>query len=249
MEPIEFVPAFVNTKNSRNFNVLMDGLSLSAGEGRMGIIYGQAGLGKSRTVRKWHSEHLDTVYLRACKAWDTSYTEFLQALCRELMVKPIPKRKGRCFAEAVDALIQSPRTVFVDEIEKLPGGFIEIIRDLSDISLTAFVLLGEEELVGYMRRNRRVWDRTFERLEFEPIGAGDIIVFMRECSGGRLKISKECGRTLGALLNGNLRDAKRTLLKLIQICNAKKCEEPTVEMVEIAHRAGRQEKGRRRREG
>lgn len=35
-------PSFVKTRNVRNFEVLMNGLDLAAGEGRFGLVYGQA---------------------------------------------------------------------------------------------------------------------------------------------------------------------------------------------------------------
>ena len=42
MKQIKVKPTFVRTKNVRNFEVLMDGLALGEGEGRLGLVYGQA---------------------------------------------------------------------------------------------------------------------------------------------------------------------------------------------------------------
>lgn len=238
MFPIAAKATFIKTRNVRNFGVMMDGLALAEGEGRLGMVRGEAGLGKSRTCTKWYGEHLDTVYLRAAKAWETSYTEFLQALCRELGIKPAPYRKGRAFAAVVDNLIQTPKTLFIDELEKLPSGFLEIVRDIADMAMTAVVLIGEEELAGYMSQNRRVWSRTFQVVEFKPVGVGDVMLYIKESTDGKIMLSEECASAMHRILGGNFRGARRTLLNLVQICNAKKSAEVSIEMVEIAYKTG-----------
>lgn len=238
MFPIVMQPTFVKTRNVRNFEVMMDGLALAEGQARMGMVFGEAGLGKSRTCTKWYADHLDTAYLYITKAWETSYTDFLQALCRELGIKPAPKRKGPCFSAIIDSLIQTPRTLFFDELEKLHRGFLEMVRDISEMGLVAVVLIGEEELASYMGQDRRVWSRTFQALEFKPVGVGDVMLYIKESTGGRIVLNADCADAMHRLLGGNFRGARRTLLNLVQICNAKKTTEVTVEMINIAYKTG-----------
>ncbi len=48
---IRLKPEFVKTKNVRNFEVMMANLAISEGEGRLGMVYSQAGRGKTRTCQ------------------------------------------------------------------------------------------------------------------------------------------------------------------------------------------------------
>lgn len=236
MKPIEVKSPFVETRNVKNFSVMMYGLDLAEGEGRFGIVYGQAGLGKSRTVQRWYANNADSVYIRTQKVWESTYTGFLQALCRELDVKPVPHWKSKCFTDAADALLQRPRTVFIDEIERLPSGFLEVVRDITDITGCPVILIGEEELFSYMRQNRRVWSRTFQQIEFRAIGAGDIMLYFKMALD--IRPEPEIAARVHSLSGGNFRDVRRIVLNLAQICNAKKTREVTGEMIQVAYKTG-----------
>lgn len=236
MKLIEVKNPFIRTKNVRNVDVMMEGLGLAEGEGRFGIIYGEAGLGKSRTVQRWYANNSESIYLRTQKVWESTYTGFLQALVRELDIKPVPRFKAQCFTESVNALVQRPRAIFIDEIERLPSGFLEVVRDLTDITGCPVILIGEEELYAHMRQNRRVWSRTFQQVEFRTIGASDIMLYFKEASG--LTPAPEVAATAHTLSGGNFRDVRRIVLNLAQICNAKKTSEIDTEMVKVAYKTG-----------
>lgn len=231
-----FQPVFVKNRNVRNFSVMMDGIALSGGEGRLGLVYGQAGRGKTRTVQQY-AAHNDGIYLRMQTVWRTSELQFLQELCRELghVGRPI-HRKGPAFAFAVDRLIESPRPIFLDEIEKLQGFFLEVIRDLSDMSTAPVILIGEEELKSVMQRNRRVWSRTFQQLAFEAADVADGMIFAKEATG--LQLTPDLANLLHRRTGGNMREMKRTLINLVQILNARGTDAITPETIEVAVKTG-----------
>ena len=235
MKEIKLKPVFVKTKNVRNFEVMMDGLALGEGEGRLGLIYGQAGRGKTRTSQ-WHQAHNGGIYLRVATIWRTSELEFLKSLCRELKITPPPSRKGPCFVEIVDRLLANPRPVFIDEIEKLPRIFLDLVRDLSDMSTAPFILIGEEELRSFMQQNRRVWSRTFRQLEFEPIQIPDILLYAHDSTG--LKLSMPVARIFHQYSSGDFRIVKRDMLALIQYANANETREVSEKMASIAVKEG-----------
>ncbi|MFZ5775079.1 MAG: AAA family ATPase [Thermodesulfobacteriota bacterium] len=233
MKAIQVKPVFVKTKNVRNFEVMMDGLDMAAGEGRLGLVYGRAGRGKTRTSQWYHAQK-GGVYLRAVTIW--SPTNFLAALCRELGSISPPKRKGAAFEEAVTLLMASKKPVFIDEIEKMPSFFLDLVRDLSDLSATPFVLVGEEELVTVMRRNRRVWSRTYQQIEFKPIDPADVIIYAKEAA--ELAIDPRVAAVLHKASEGDFRIVRRDLLSLVQYANAKGTKEITPEMASTATKAG-----------
>jgi DNA transposition AAA+ family ATPase len=233
---IEFTPVFVEkTKNVRNFTVMMDTLALGRGEGRMGLVYGQAGRGKTRTA-DWYHAHNGGVFLRMLTVWRTSELEFLKSLCKELGILSPPGRKGPAFAAAVDALLSDPNPVFLDELEKLPPYFLDVVRDLSDLSTAPVILIGEEELVSYMRINRRVWSRTHHAIEFQPISKPDIMGYFSQAAG--LSVNEEVVDVFYRAADGDFRIVKRGLISLVQIANAKQTHDITPEMARIAVKTG-----------
>lgn len=233
---IEVKPVFVEkTKNVRNFSVMMDGLALGRGEGRLGMVYSRAGRGKTRTSQWYHAHH-GGVFLRMQTVWRTSELEFLRALCRELGILSAPGRKGPAFMAIVDTLIADPKPIFLDEVEKLPRYFLDVIRDLSDLSTAPVILVGEEELVSYMRINRRVWSRTYQSLEFLPISKPDIIAYVREASG--LSVDNQVADVFHNASGGDFRIVRRGLLSLAQIANAKQTDQITVDMAQVAVKTG-----------
>jgi len=236
MKEIKVKPVFIKTRNVRNFEVMMDGLELGAGEGRLGMIYGRAGRGKTRTSQWYHAHNPGCIYLRVATIWRTSELEFLKALCRELRINPAPSRKGQCFIEIIDRLISNPMPVFLDEIEKLPGLFLDLIRDLSDMSTAPFILIGEEELVSYMRQNRRVWSRVFRRLEFESIEVSDILLYAKDSTD--LLLSMPVAKIFHGASEGDFRIVKRDMLALVQYANANATREVSEAIAKVAVKAG-----------
>ena len=233
---IEVKPVFVEkTKNVRNFSVMMDGLALGRGEGRLGMVYGRAGRGKTRTAQ-WYHAHNGGVFLRMQTIWRTSELEFLRALCRELGILSAPGRKGPAFMAVVDTLIMDPKPIFLDEVEKLPKYFLDVIRDLSDLSTAPIILIGEEELVSYMRVNRRVWSRTYQSLEFLPISKPDIVTYIAASAG--LAIDNQVAGVFHDASGGDFRIVRRGLLALTQIANAKQTNQITVDMAQVAVKTG-----------
>lgn len=232
---IETKPVFVRTKNVRNFEVMMDDLARAEGEGRFGMVFGQAGRGKTRTAQ-WYAANNGCAYLRMAGVWRTSELDFLQALCRELGVLTPSHRKGPCYVQAIDKLVAASRPVFFDEIERLPASYLDLCRDIADMSGAAFIMIGEEELHTCMSRNRRVWSRTFQHIEFEPLAPSDIIIYAAESTG--LKLEVPVAAVFHRASGGDFRIVRRDLLSLVQMLNAQGKTEVTEALAKIAVKAG-----------
>jgi hypothetical protein len=211
----------------------MDGLIDVEGEGCLGMVSGRAGRGKSRTVTWWHTNNV-SIYLRCAEAWRGSVLGFLRALCRGLGDDPegLPHRKYIAYERAVDRLSQARQPVFLDEIEKLDRSFLDLVRDLSDEAAVPVVLIGEEELVTAVRRNRRVWSRVYQSVEFAPIAPSDIILFAGETA--HVALTPEFAAAFHKQSGGDFRIIKRDLLVLKKILVANQAAQPTAEMVKSA---------------
>ena len=217
MKSIQFTPTFVQTKNVRTFNSLMDGLLAGRGDRgdeRLACVSGRAGRGKTRTVQTWAARN-GAPYLETVSVW--TELDFLRALCAELGVRQVPHRRGTCFGLCVDALSGLQLPLFVDEIERFGQRFLEMVRDLAKIANATIVLIGEEELPYLMRQNRRVWSRTYRSMEFEPIAASDILLYVSQTTG--LTLTEEAITTLFAASDGDLRVVRRDTINLVQLYN------------------------------
>ena len=237
MTQLKLKPTFIKNKNVRNFTVMMDALKLSKGEGRLAAVWGRAGRGKTRTSQ-WYAAHNDCIYLRVVSIWKSSEAGFLQALCRELGVANPPKRKDAAFFTAVEYLMENPKPVFIDEPEKLPSSYLNLFRDLTDMTAVPFILIGEEELEPWMKRHRRVFSRTFQRLEFERIEVSDVILYAAESTSGKVKLSPDQAGLIHADADGDFRLVRRTMLNLVHVLNSNSAVEVTGEMIKIATKMG-----------
>ena len=235
MKKIQLNPVFVKTKNVRNFEVLMDGLALAEGEGVFGMVYGRAGRGKTRTSQ-WYAAHNDCVYMRIMTIWRGSELGFLNAFCKVLGILSPPGRKDPAFAAVVNHLAENPKPVFMDEIEKIPKYFLNVIRDIVEATGIPVIMIGEEELVTYMQANRRVWSRTFQQMEFKPIEIADIIMYTSEAAG--LKASIPVAQMIHKASGGDFRLVRRNLLGLAQAAEANQTATITEKMAEIVIKAG-----------
>ena len=223
-------PEFVPNSNTRNFNQVMIGLERGAGEGRLAAVHGRAGRGKTRTALHWHASH-DSIYLRTIAIWTPK--AFLAAMARELNAPSLPWSAAAAFTVVCDLLSAAPRPVFLDELERLPRIFLELVRDLTDSTGAPFILIGEEELLDWMRRERRVWSRTMEQVEFRPLSESDIVSFAAAAAG--INLDNQIAAMLHKSAGGDYRIVKRDLGALLRISGGKS---PTVKQAKTAVGAG-----------
>lgn len=238
---IKFTPTFVQTKNVRAFDTMMQGLligrgSLGEGDERLGCVFGRAGRGKTRTVQTWAAKNT-CVYIETISVW--SELDFLQKLCRELGIRQIPSRRGRCFDLIIEKMTMSGMPLFIDEIERFGQKFLEIIRDLVKITGGVVVLIGEEELPHLMKQNRRIWSRTYQAMEFEPVSQSDVLAYVSQCTG--LAMSKEATEVMHKASGGDLRIVRRDTINLAHAAaSLRRTGEVDGELARIACKQGLQ---------
>ena len=237
---IKFTPTFVQTKNVREFNTLMDGLMIGrggAGDGdeRLGCISGRAGRGKTRTTQAWAARN-GCAYIETVSVW--SELDFLKKLCQELGVRQISHRRGPCFDAIIDVMLTYPnKPIFIDEIERFGQKYLEIIRDLAKITGGVIVLIGEEELPHLMKQNRRVWSRTYRAMEFEPVSPSDIVTYVAQTT--TMPLGAKAAEVMHKASGGDLRIVRRDTINLVHAANSlKRTGEVDAELAGIACKCG-----------
>ena len=240
METIKFTPQLIKTKSFRDSAVAVDGAVTMPGDEQLIGICGAAGMGKTFTSEVLAAQY-GGVYVRVQYIWKKSELEFAQALCRGVgMVSP-PSRKGKCWLEVIARLKGTNRPVFLDEMQRLPKDFLLLALDLTDATKCPVILVGEPELKGMMEENKRMWSRTFQFIEFEPIAVSDVMLYAADATG--IGLDPGIAGILHTAAKGDFRIVKRSMRALVQFVNAKgagKDGKPQVteEMARIAAQAG-----------
>ncbi|MEW6115349.1 MAG: AAA family ATPase [Nitrospirota bacterium] len=138
----------------------------------MSLIFGEPGLGKTRTTLWWCAQN-DGVFIRTKKLMTGRW--LLEEIVAELGEAPM-RRTSDLFRQAVDQLLERPRTLFIDEADYLAhdARVIETLRDLHDTTGTPLVLIGMDQADKKLMRFKHLYDRFSEIVRFHPLSESDV---------------------------------------------------------------------------
>lgn len=123
-------------------NTVMNVLEYARIQRTIGVIYGDAGIGKTRTMREWAKNKSDVVILTATPAFN-SPKSFLKYLARQLRTT----KSGHIddlYMDIMDRLAGTDKMLIIDEAQHLSLKTIENIRSLQDATGVAVVFIGNE---------------------------------------------------------------------------------------------------------
>jgi len=224
---------FVHTTNAKNFMNAMKESEKATGEPTLLTFHGEAGRGKTSCARYFAAQE-GWSYIRALRGWSALW--MLQDFCYELRIDPIPKRAKPAFEAIRERLLLEPKPVLVDEADKLDEKLLEWIRDLADITLAPFALIGEKLVVRKMQREKRIWSRTLRAVEFEPITTKDILFFAKQAAD--MALSADQAETVRRKTSGDFRLVSRVVGKLETLADVNKAERITDDMIKMAIKQG-----------
>ena len=164
---------FVKTRNVRNFIGLVEALKNKPKTiPKMGLIYGEPGLGKSQTA-VWLACKYDGIYLRASNLMTSRW--LVEEIVREM--DEIPRYlTSDNFNVVISKLSQKPKIIFVDEIDYLMNNYksVETLRDIHDQTDCPIVFVGMGLAHRKLERYKHLYDRFSEIVKFETFGGNDI---------------------------------------------------------------------------
>lgn len=127
-----------------------------------GMIYGAAGIGKTRAAERYIEAHKDCIFLRATESI-RQRRPFLRHLAMMENVKaPRTGAMDDLFEGILARLRKSGRLLIVDEAQKLDFRTLELIRDLHDLAGIGVVLMGDEMIYQMLHTGRT--KAQYERL-------------------------------------------------------------------------------------
>ena len=164
---------FVRTRNVRNFIGLVEALkSKPKNIPKMGLIYGEPGLGKSQTAL-WLACKYDGIYIRASNLMTSRW--LVEEIVREMDELPRYLTSDN-FNVVISKLIQKPKIIFVDEIDYLMNNYksVETLRDIHDKTDCPIVFVGMGLALKKLERYKHLYDRFSEIVKFETFEIEDL---------------------------------------------------------------------------
>ena len=164
---------FVKTTNVKNFIGLVENLlNKPKNIPKMGLVYGEPGLGKSQTAL-WLACKYDGIYLRASNLMTGRW--LLEEVVKEL--DEIPRfLTSDNFNIVVKKLKKNPQIIFIDEIDYLINNYktIETLRDIHDKTECPIVFVGMSLVHKKLERYKHLYDRFSEIVKFKSFGVTDL---------------------------------------------------------------------------
>ena len=179
---------FVKTRNVKNFIGLMNNLIDKSNEvPKMGLIYGDPGLGKTQTAVWWATNN-DAAYVRAQNKMTCRW--LLEKIVYELGESP-SRKMADLIEQCITHLRLKPQVIIIDEVDYLINRhrIVETLRDLHDLTGVPMVLIGMQEAKTKLGKYRHLYDRISEIIEFKPFSKDDLDVIIEELS--EIKITDE----------------------------------------------------------
>lgn len=172
---------FVRTKNVKNFIGLVENLlNKPKNIPKMGLVYGEPGLGKSQTAL-WLSAKYDCVYLRCSNLMTGRW--LLEELVKEL--DEIPRYlTSDNFNLCIQKLSKSPQIIVIDEIDYLMNNTktLETLRDIRDKTNCPIIFVGMGLAHKKLKRYKHLYDRFSEIVRFETFSVADVKQIVDELS-------------------------------------------------------------------
>lgn len=142
------------------------------GEDGMGLIYGDAGAGKT-TACAWFRNRTDGIYVRAMALWTP--VAMLEAIATELGL-PGSHRAAQMMTTIIDALRKRPRPIMIDEADYVIDygkRMVETLRDLHDFSKSPVILIGMTGIERAVLSRKQLSDRILRDVHFKPCDLED----------------------------------------------------------------------------
>ncbi len=127
---------------------IMMAVSFAEAAGDISLIYGDAGLGKTISLKKYISSHSDVIYIEL-KDCDKS----TKGVCEKILSCIGKEQRGvdRVLVDAiVDYLTNNPKLIIIDEAQHLSIRALENLRAINDSTETGIVLCGNPTVYDRM---------------------------------------------------------------------------------------------------
>lgn len=138
-------PGFAMTSVSKQ---VMDVIEYCQLQGKIGVIYGDAGIGKTMGIREYCRQNPMAISITISPAFATM-SGVNDLLSDQIGVRE--KNARRIYAEIVSRLRDSGRVIIIDEAQHLTKKTLEHLRSISDEAGVGICLVGNEEVYSRLK--------------------------------------------------------------------------------------------------
>lgn len=173
----------VLTPSVSRFKALADDLSAPDGtmSSSIGMAIGTAERGKTHSAKWYVQENPNASYVLFVDG--STKTQLLRDIC-ESVAHTRPHSFGECLSVLEENCKYARKLVIIDEADKLPVRYLEIIRALNERCQLPFLLVGEEGLKTKTDRIPRLRSRIRNPIVlFDRTHAVDVAAYYHEAAG------------------------------------------------------------------
>mgnify|MGYP000498173684 CR=1 FL=1 len=219
---------FVKTANVKRFDDLCDELVAPQGDltSSIGVVMGRAGRGKTKAARHYAVQHSEAVYVLFIDGFS------LVDVAREIAfeIGGIRPRTFRACLDVIDeATLQQRRLIIIDEADKMPKRYFEMLRGLNERCACPIVLVGEEPLRKALDSERRLKSRVRQMVVFEPVLLTDIAAYYQAAIG--ITVNSDVLQVLWQRSQGDFRLVVRDAFSVVRIMNTNRLSAVTMDVV------------------
>ncbi|MDR0301521.1 MAG: ATP-binding protein [Treponema sp.] len=227
----------VPTRSVDAFVSLADDLSDPEGSAcsSLGMVIGVAERGKTHSARWYVETHPDACYVLFIEG--STRVSLLRDICEALSgIRPITF--GACLSSIHEACSRRRRLIIIDEADKLPVSFLELIRGINERCAVPILLTGEEGLKAKVDKVPRLRSRIRKPVVlYEQINFVDVAAFYANACG--IDIDRHIAETLAKRCRGAWRSLVNDALALARIGRASGIATVTPEMIEKLGEVGK----------
>lgn len=218
---------FVTTENVIKFQSLCEELKSTDLTSSFGIVSGRAGRGKTKTAI-WYAVQNpnDAVYVLYIDGM--SIPQLAREICFEVTGLR-PRSFYDCLIEIEKTTRIKRKLILIDEADKMPKKYIEMLRGFNERCLCPIVLIGEETITSKLDEERRLKSRVRRAINFEPLSVSDVVTFYQMSIG--IDVDPSVAVLLWERAKGDFRVVVRDAYSVVRVLNTNETTELTAEMV------------------
>jgi DNA transposition AAA+ family ATPase len=219
----------VPTRSVNAFVSLADDLADPEGSrcSSLGMVIGTAERGKTHTARWYAENHDDACYVLFIEG--STRVQLLRDSCEALAnIRPITF--GACLDVIHESCSERRRLIIIDEADKLPIAFLELLRGIHERCKVPILLAGEEALKAKVDRIPRLRSRIRSPVVlYEPVNNVDVAAFYALACG--IEIDLDTAEALTKRSRGAWRSLVNDALALARMGRASGIATVTPQMI------------------
>ena len=171
-------PAFVMTTAAK---MIFETLDIAQVMGRMVVITGRAGYGKTKAVRQYVENHENVIFITYNPTVNTH--KLMMEIGKKIGVS-IRNDAYSIFKRIVAQIKNTPRMIIIDEAQQMSYRPLETIRAIHDETGVGVALIGANSLIDNLtsriKETDQLWSRVRIKRQLKPLTASDAKMILQQ---------------------------------------------------------------------